>query len=64
MNKTIMKKKRYIGILYGLVALFLIGIEPIIINSRPNMIDAYLFAAMTCIIQAIFFFPFHLIKIY
>lgn len=31
--------------------------NPIIANSRPMVIDAYLFAAMTVIVQALIFFP-------
>ncbi len=50
------------GILYGLGALILIGFQPIIANSRPSEIDAYLFAMMTVIYQALIFFPLFLLE--
>jgi drug/metabolite transporter (DMT)-like permease len=45
------------GIIYGIIAILLIGLEPIVANSRPTVIDAYIFAAMSCLIQALLFFP-------
>ncbi len=45
------------GLLYGIGSLILIGIQPIIANSRPSEIDAYLFAMMTVIYQALIFLP-------
>ena len=58
-----MKNLNYIkGILYGIGSVILIGIQPIIANSRPSKIDAYLFATMTVIFEAAIFFPLFLIE--
>jgi len=35
----------------------LIGFQPIVANSRPIVLDAYIFAAMTCIVETIIFLP-------
>ncbi|MFX0139031.1 MAG: DMT family transporter [Candidatus Hodarchaeota archaeon] len=45
------------GIFYGTIMVILVGLQPIVANSRPAVLDAYIFAAMTCIIQALIFFP-------
>ncbi len=50
------------GLSFGMVAAFMIGLQPIVANSRPTIIDAYIFAAMTTLIEAIVFFPFMLIE--
>ena len=53
MEKENLKK----GIIFGLFGTVIGGFNPIIANSRPEIIDAYLFAAMTVIVQALIFFP-------
>ncbi|TFG21630.1 MAG: DMT family transporter [Promethearchaeota archaeon] len=50
------------GIIFALGALFLVGLQPIIANSRPLSLDPYFFAATTCIVEAIIFFPLMLIE--
>ena len=40
----------------------LVGLQPIIANSRPAELDSYIFAAMTCIIASIIFFPIMMIE--
>jgi len=45
------------GVSFGVLATFLIGFQPIVANSRPLIIDSYLFAATTCLVEAIIFFP-------
>ena len=50
------------GLSFGVVAAFIIGLQPIVANSRPMIIDAYIFAAMTTLIEAIIFFPLMLIE--
>jgi drug/metabolite transporter (DMT)-like permease len=40
----------------------LVGLQPIIANSRPTEFDAYLFAAMTCIVESIIFLPIMIIE--
>ena len=45
------------GILFGIIGVILIGFQPIIALSRPAEIDMMIFVAMTCLIQALLFFP-------
>ncbi|MFX1452763.1 MAG: DMT family transporter [Promethearchaeota archaeon] len=45
------------GIIFGILACILIGLQPIVGNSRPIVLDAFVFAAMTMIVEAIVFFP-------
>ncbi len=53
-----MSKENYTkGIIFALGALFLVSLQPIVANSRPEELDAYLFAAMTCVIMSFIFFP-------
>ena len=48
--------------MYGVGSLILIGIQPIIISSRPSEIDIYTFAMMTVIYEAIIFLPLMLLE--
>ncbi|MFX1324894.1 MAG: DMT family transporter [Promethearchaeota archaeon] len=48
------------GITFGLLGTFLIGLQPVISNARPSIIDPFIFAAITSQIQAIIFLPFFL----
>jgi drug/metabolite transporter (DMT)-like permease len=57
-EKTNLKK----GLIFGIFGTILGGFNPIIANSRPEIIDAYLFAAMTVIVQAIIFIPLMLVE--
>ncbi|MBD3253772.1 MAG: EamA family transporter [Candidatus Lokiarchaeota archaeon] len=50
------------GFFFGIIGTILGGFNPIIANSRPCVIDAYLFSAMTVVVQAIIFFPLMLIE--
>lgn len=45
------------GIIYGIIGVFLSGLEPIVANSRPMILDAYFFAATSTIVEAIVFLP-------
>jgi hypothetical protein len=45
------------GVLFGIIGVILIGFQPIIALSRPAEIDMMIFVAMTCLIQALLFFP-------
>ena len=58
MEKTNLKR----GLIFGIFGTILGGFNPIIANSRPEIIDAYLFAAMTVIVQAIIFIPLMLVE--
>ncbi|MFX1495628.1 MAG: EamA family transporter, partial [Promethearchaeota archaeon] len=58
-----MTKENYIkGIPFAIIALFLVSLQPIVANSRPEVLDSYIFAAMTCIIQVPIFFPMVLVE--
>ncbi|MBA7714595.1 hypothetical protein ES703_123621 [subsurface metagenome] len=58
MEKQNLKK----GLIFGIFGTVIGGLNPIIANSRPEIIDAYLFAAMTVIVQAIIFFPLMMVE--
>jgi len=45
------------GLIYGISGVFLIGLQPVIAISRPDIIDPYIFAAITALIEAMVFFP-------
>ena len=50
------------GIIFGTVGVFLIGLQPVISNARPSIIDPYIFAAITALIEALIFLPLYLIE--
>ncbi|MFX1408216.1 MAG: DMT family transporter [Promethearchaeota archaeon] len=50
------------GIIFGSVAAFTIGLQPVISNARPSIIDPYLFGAITALIEAILFLPIFLFE--
>ncbi len=45
------------GLIFGTLAIFFIGIQPIAANVRPSYIDAYIFGAMNAIVQSFIFLP-------
>lgn len=45
------------GLICGTIAVVGISLQPIIANSRPSVIDPYIFAAVTALIMATIFFP-------
>ena len=51
------------GLLFGGLGVILVGFQPIIANARPQSLDAFIFAAMTCLIEAIMFFPLMMMEI-
>ncbi|MFX1452764.1 MAG: DMT family transporter [Promethearchaeota archaeon] len=54
-----MKDKNYVkGIIFAIISLFLVSLQPIVAISRPKVLDAYIFAAMTCIIETLIIIPF------
>jgi drug/metabolite transporter (DMT)-like permease len=58
-----LKNENYVkGIIFGMISLFLVSLQPIVAISRPRVLDVYIFAAMTCIIEATIFFPLMLIE--
>jgi len=51
------------GIICGLIAVFLIGMQPVIAISRPSIIDPYIFAAITALLEALIFLPIFMVEI-
>ncbi|MFW9819449.1 MAG: DMT family transporter [Candidatus Thorarchaeota archaeon] len=45
------------GLLFGVITVFLVGLQPVIANSRPPIIDPFIFAAITALIEAVIFLP-------
>ncbi len=45
------------GLIFGTIGVSLVGLQPVIANSRPSIIDPYIFAAITAIIEALIFLP-------
>ena len=45
------------GLSFGLIGVFLIGLQPVISNARPSIIDPFIFAAMTALVEALIFLP-------
>jgi len=50
------------GIFFGILGVFFVGLQPIIANARPQVLDPFIFAAMTCLIEALIFFPLILVE--
>ncbi|MHA2035972.1 MAG: DMT family transporter [Promethearchaeota archaeon] len=50
------------GLLFGTLAIFTIALQPVIANARPKIIDPYLFAAITSIIEALIFLPVYILE--
>jgi hypothetical protein len=50
------------GIIFGIISLILVSLQPIVAVSRPGVLDAYIFAAMTCIVETIIFLPLMVIE--
>jgi len=58
----ILDDNKYVkGLIFGLIGILFVGLQPVVAVSKPDSIDAYLFAAMTCFVEAIVFFPIMLI---
>jgi drug/metabolite transporter (DMT)-like permease len=50
------------GLLFGILAIFTIALQPVIANARPKIIDPYLFAAITSVIEALIFLPVYILE--
>ena len=58
-----MENKNYVkGIIFGLISLLLVSLQPIVALSRPRVLDVYIFAAMTCIVETLIFIPLLLLE--
>lgn len=51
------------GLIFGGLGVLLIGFQPIVANARPQSLDAFIFAAMTCLVEAAMFLPLTLLEI-
>jgi drug/metabolite transporter (DMT)-like permease len=45
------------GITFGAIGVVLMSLQPVIANARPFIIDPYIFAAITALIEALIFLP-------
>ncbi len=52
-----MDKNTKKGLITGFFGIIFVGLQPIIAISRPTAVDAYLSGAMTCMVEALIFFP-------
>ena len=52
-----MMSRKLKGCLFAIISLFFVSMQPIIANSRPEVLDAFIFAGMTALFQALLFFP-------
>ena len=50
------------GLIFGVIGNIFVGFQPIIANSRPAALDAHIFAALTCLVEAIIFLPLIIIE--
>ena len=50
------------GLIFGIIGVFLIGLQPVIANSRPSIIDPYIFAAFTALFEATIFLPLYIFE--
>ena len=50
-------KNTKLGIIYGIIAVFTIGFQPIVANARPDIIDPFIYAALTVFFEALVFSP-------
>ncbi|MHA1782749.1 MAG: hypothetical protein ACTSUL_04895, partial [Promethearchaeota archaeon] len=57
-----MREKLKKGILFGTIGVIFVGLQPIIANSRPEVLDAHIFAAMTCLVESLIFLPVMMIE--
>ena len=49
--------------LFGIVGIIFVGFQPIVAISKPSMLNAHISAAMTCLVEAMIFFPLMLIEL-
>jgi len=50
------------GLIFGVIGNIFVGFQPIIANSRPAALDAHIFAALTCLVEAVIFLPLIIIE--
>ncbi|MFX1391491.1 MAG: DMT family transporter [Promethearchaeota archaeon] len=57
-----MEKNTKKGLITGFFGVIFVGLQPIIAILRPTIVDAYLSGAMTCLVEALIFFPLVLVE--
>ncbi|MFW9865625.1 MAG: DMT family transporter [Candidatus Thorarchaeota archaeon] len=57
-----MEKNTKKGLLFGIIGIVFVGLQPIVAISRPSIVDPYLAAVMTCFVEATIFLPLMLIE--
>lgn len=57
-----MNNKSKKGLIFGVIGNIFVGFQPIIANSRPAALDAHIFAALTCLVEAVIFLPLIIIE--
>jgi drug/metabolite transporter (DMT)-like permease len=50
------------GVIFGSIGVILIGLQPVIANARPSIIDPFIFAAITALIEAAIFLPLYVLE--
>jgi drug/metabolite transporter (DMT)-like permease len=50
------------GLLFGIIGIVFVGLQPIVAILRPDVVDSYLAAAMTCLVETTIFLPLMLIE--
>lgn len=50
------------GLTYGIIAVILIGLQPIVANGRPEFIDPYIYSVLTLFFEALIFCPVMLLQ--
>ena len=51
------------GLILGIIGIIFVGFQPIVAISKPSMLNAHISAAMTCLVEAMIFFPLMLIEL-
>ncbi|NVM36492.1 MAG: DMT family transporter [Candidatus Lokiarchaeota archaeon] len=50
------------GAIFASISIFTIGLQPVISNARPRIIDPYLFGAITALIEAVIILPIFILE--
>jgi drug/metabolite transporter (DMT)-like permease len=51
------------GLFFGFIGIIFVGLQPIVAISRPDMLNAHISAAMTCLVETALFLPLMLIEL-
>lgn len=58
-----MELKTKKGLIFGIIGVIFVGLQPIIAKTRPPVLNAYLSAAMTCLVETAIFLPLMIIEL-